>query len=580
MELKEINSLVELFFKKYEEKFPSVSEKSYEEIFLVSLKNKDLPDTNCGPYTYSWGNISIKIKVLSNYLKSIISKGDRCILLSENRPEWLISDLSIMNSGGVTVPLFTTYSESDYEYIIKDCAPKVCIVSNFDQFKKIKNFIKENTIVISIDAFDKNIKSFEYIFLKAETDLKTITKSIFSYNENLRRNDLACIIYTSGTTGNPKGVMLSHGGILSNCEGADEILNSLVKKDPPVFLTWLPLSHSYEHTVQYVQISLGAKIYYAENLEKLLANMAISKPTIMTAVPRFYQNLYSKIFINFSKQKGFKKQLIENTILLGTKILNKETLNLKEKIINFLCEKLVRKKIKKQFGGRLKAFVSGGGALDRKIGEFLNSIGLPTLQGYGLTETSPVVSCNIPGKIKIETVGPPFKTNDVKIADDGEILVKGENVMLGYWNMKKETDEIIKDGWLHTGDIGEITQDGNLKITDRKKEIIVNLGGDNISPSKIENLLCLNEKIKQSFVYGDKKTYLVALIVSENDENKKEIEFYLENLNKNLSSVEKVKKFKLIKEEFTIENRMLTPTLKLKRKKILEKYKEELEKLY
>ena len=580
MELKEINSLVELFFKKYEEKFPSVSEKSYEEIFLVSLKNKDLPDTNCGPYTYSWGNISIKIKVLSNYLKSIISKGDRCILLSENRPEWLISDLSIMNSGGVTVPLFTTYSESDYEYIIKDCAPKVCIVSNFDQFKKIKNFIKENTIVISIDAFDKNIKSFEYIFLKAETDLKTITKSIFSYNENLRRNDLACIIYTSGTTGNPKGVMLSHGGILSNCEGADEILNSLVKKDPPVFLTWLPLSHSYEHTVQYVQISLGAKIYYAENLEKLLANMAISKPTIMTAVPRFYQNLYSKIFINFSKQKGFKKLLIENTILLGTKILNKETLNLKEKIINFLCEKLVRKKIKKQFGGRLKAFVSGGGALDRKIGEFLNSIGLPTLQGYGLTETSPVVSCNIPGKIKIETVGPPFKTNDVKIADDGEILVKGENVMLGYWNMKKETDEIIKDGWLHTGDIGEITQDGNLKITDRKKEIIVNLGGDNISPSKIENLLCLNEKIKQSFVYGDKKTYLVALIVSENDENKKEIEFYLENLNKNLSSVEKVKKFKLIKEEFTIENRMLTPTLKLKRKKILEKYKEELEKLY
>jgi long-chain acyl-CoA synthetase len=485
-----------------------------------------------------------------------------------------------MNSGGVTVPLFTTYSENDYEYIIKDCAPKVCIVSNLEQFKKIKNFIKENTIVLSIDKFDENIESFEYIFLKAEIDLKTLVESVMPYNDNLRRNDLACIIYTSGTTGNPKGVMLSHGGILSNCEGADEILNSLVKKDPPVFLTWLPLSHSYEHTVQYVQISLGAKIYYAENLEKLLANMAISKPTIMTAVPRFYQNLYSKISINFSKQKGFKKKLIENTILLGTKILNKEKLNFKEKMINFLCEKLVRKKIKNQFGGRLKAFVSGGGALDQKIGEFLNSIGLPTLQGYGLTETSPVVSCNIPGKIKIETVGPPFKTNNVKIADDGEILVKGENVMLGYWNMTKETDETIKDGWLHTGDIGEITQDGNLKITDRKKEIIVNLGGDNISPSKIENLLCLNQKIKQSFVYGDKKTYLVALIVSENDENKKEIEIYLENLNKNLSSVEKVKKFKLIKEEFTIENRMLTPTLKLKRKKILEKYKEELEKLY
>jgi long-chain acyl-CoA synthetase len=308
--------------------------------------------------------------------------------------------------------------------------------------------------------------------------------------------------------------------------------------------------------------------------------MAVAKPTIMTAVPRFYQNLYSKIFLNFSKQKGFKKNLIESTIRLGIKKLKNQRLNFKEKIIDFLCENLVRRKIKSQFGGKLKAFVSGGGALDQKIGEFLNSIGLPTLQGYGLTETSPVVSCNIPGKIKIETVGPPFKTNKVKIAEDGEILVKGENVMLGYWNMKKETDEIIKDGWLHTGDIGEITKDGNLKITDRKKEIIVNLGGDNISPSKIENLLCLNEKIKQSFVYGDKKTYLVALIVSESEENINEIENCLENLNKSLSLVEKVKKYKLIKEEFTIENGMLTPTLKLKRKKILEKYKEDLEKLY
>ena len=300
----------------------------------------------------------------------------------------------------------------------------------------------------------------------------------------------------------------------------------------------------------------------------------------MTAVPRFYQNLYTKISLNFSKQKGLKKKMIESTIALGTKILNNETLNYKERLVNYFCEKLVRRKIKNQFGGKLKAFVSGGGALDQKIGIFLNSIGLPTLQGYGLTETSPVVSCNIPGKIKIETVGPPFRTNEVKIAKDGEILVKGENVMIGYWNNKKETNEVIKDGWLHTGDIGEITKDGNLKITDRKKEIIVNLGGDNISPSKIENLLVLNEKISQSFIYGDKKTYLVALIVTDNLENEKEIQLYIEKLNKDLSIVEKIKKFKLIDEEFTIENGMLTPTLKLKRKKILEKYKENLEKLY
>ena len=579
MELKHINSLVELFFKKFETKTLNDFEKS-KELFLISLKNKNFPNTLSGPYTYSWGNINTKIKVLSNYLKQIISKGDRCILLSENRPEWLISDIAIMNAGGVTVPLFTTYSENDYKYIINDCEPKVCVVSSNEQFKKIKNYIKENTIVISIDEFDNKIEFFENIFFKAIKDLKKPANDKDHYNKNLRRTDLACIIYTSGTTGNPKGVMLSHGGILSNCEGAQEILKSLVKKDLPVFLTWLPLSHSYEHTVQYVQILLGAKVFYAESLEKLLTNMSVAKPTIMTAVPRFYQNLYSKIFFNFSKQKGFKKKMIENTILLGTKTLNKEKLNFKEKIINFLCELLVRKKIKKQFGGKLKAFVSGGGALDKKIGEFLNSIGLPTLQGYGLTETSPVVSCNIPGKVKIETVGPPFKTNEIKIAEDGEILVRGENVMLGYWNMKKETNEVIKNGWLHTGDIGKITKEGNLKITDRKKEIIVNLGGDNISPSKIENLLCLNDKIEQSFVYGDKKTYLVALVISKIDENEKEIQVYIENLNKSLSSVEKVKKFKLIKEEFTIENGMLTPTLKLKRKKILEKYKEDLEKLY
>jgi long-chain acyl-CoA synthetase len=566
MELNKINSLVELFFKKYKEN-NSASNKPFLKWLKIN-KNDFL----------TWGQVEYNIRILSEYLRKNLSTGDRCVLLSENRPEWLITDIAIMNAGGVTVPLFTTYSEKDYEYIINDCKPKICIVSNDIQFKKIENFISNETRVLSIENFNEKIESVENIFEKYSKQ-ETLSVPV-DYNQEIRRKDLACIIYTSGTTGNPKGVMLSHGGILSNCEGAQEVLDSLVKNDEPVFLTWLPLSHSYEHTVQYVQISLGAKVFYAESLEKLLPNMSVAKPTIMTAVPRFYQNLYSKIFLNFSKQKGFKKKLIENTILLGTKTLNKEKLNLKQKIINFLCEILVRKKIKNQFGGKLKAFVSGGGALDQKIGEFLNSIGLPTLQGYGLTETSPVVSCNIPGKIKIETVGPPFKTNEVKIADDGEILVKGENVMLGYWNMKKETDDIIKNGWLHTGDIGEITKDGNLKITDRKKEIIVNLGGDNISPSKIENLLCLNEKIKQSFIYGDKKTYLVALIVSESEENKKEIEFYLENLNKSLSLVEKIKKFKLIKEEFTIENGMLTPTLKLKRKKILEKYKENLEKLY
>jgi len=564
MKVSEINNLLELFFERYK-----LQDKN--SIFLTPLNNNQR--------SFTWEETKNNILKLSKEISNINQKGDRCLLISENRPEWMISDLSIMLSGSITVPAYTTYVEKDYEYIINDCQPKVLIVSNQDQFSKIENILKNNTSIKKIISFeDLKIDKDKYLNFKNLNLGNNASNSPPSIID-ITRKDPACIIYTSGTQGNPKGVILSHGGILNNCEGAMEILEPIISKNSR-FLTWLPLSHSYEHAVQFVQICVGAKVFYAESIEKLIKNMNDCKPHIMTAVPRFYQNLYTKISINFSKQKGFKKKLISSTISLGTKKLNNENLTSREKLINFFCEKLVRKKIKNQFGGKLKAFVSGGGALDQKIGEFLNAIGLPTLQGYGLTEASPVVSCNIPGKIKIETVGPPFKTNQVDIAEDGEILVKGENVMLGYWNMKKETDDILKNGWLHTGDIGEITKEGNLKITDRKKEIIVNSGGDNISPSKIENLLCLDEKIKQSFVYGDKKTYLVALIVSDSEKNKKEIELYIDDLNKNLSLVERVKKIKLINEEFTIENGMLTPTLKLKRKKILEKYKEDLEKLY
>ena len=559
MDISRTNSLVELFFNRLEKT-------DKKKPFLTWLKNKD--------YQFSWGEVSEKIFKLSNKIRSLIQEGDRCILLSENRPEWLISDIAIMNAGGISVPIFTTYSASDYEYIINDCKPSIIIVSNDNQFKKIKKFVgNEVKKIISFEKLESPSLLTSDIYNENTKD-KTI-------NKNIKRKMPACIIYTSGTSGSPKGVILSHGGILSNCEGALDILQSLTKKKEPVFLTWLPLSHSYEHAVQFIQIFLGAKVFYAESLEKLISNMSEAKPTIMTAVPRFYQNLFSKININFNKQTGLKKNLINKTIELGKKILRKEKLKLSEKIINFLCHNLVRRKIQKQFGGDLQAFVSGGGALDKDVGEFLNAIGLPTLQGYGLTETSPVVSCNLPGSIKVETVGPPFKTNQVKIAEDGEILVKGENVMLGYWNKEKETNEILKNGWLHTGDIGEIDSNGYLKITDRKKDIIVNHGGDNISPSKIENFISNNEKIKQCLVYGDKKNYLVALIVVDpKDKNDLVIRNIIENLNKNLSIIEKIKKFKLIDEEFTIENGLMTPTLKLKRKKIIEKYQQELEKLY
>ena len=306
------------------------------------------------------------------------------------------------------------------------------------------------------------------------------------------------------------------------------------------------------------------------------------KPQLMTAVPRFYQNLFQKINASFNKATGLKKSLVLKMLELGTKKINKQSLTIIEKLIDIILEKIVRKKIKSQFGGELKTFVSGGGALDKEVGIFLNAIGLPTLQGYGLTETSPVVSCNPIDDIRVETVGPPFKGNEVKIASDGEILVKGENVMLGYWNNEEETKKVLKDGWLHTGDIG-IFENGYLKITDRKKDILITPGGDNISPVKIENELSNSKFIDQSIVYGDNKPYLVALLVlsdentnATNDQIKKEIE----NINKNLSRIENIKKFFIINEKFSIENGMLTPTLKLKRYKIIQKYKNEFEKLY
>ena len=558
MEIDKLNSLVELYFKKCEEVDPNRP-------FLKWLKP--------GKPAYSWGDIKERIFRLSSKIKSLIKEGDRCIILSENRPYWLISDIAVMNAGGISVPIFTTYSSNDYEYILNDCKPSLIIVSNNDQFKKIKNHVNLSELkIISFEKIDA-----ESLLIRNILNEEKYKKEI---NNELKRYMPACIIYTSGTSGNPKGVILSHGGILSNCEGAVELLETLTKKKDPVFLTWLPLSHSYEHTVQFIQIIVGAKVFYAESLEKLISNMGKAKPTIMTAVPRFYQNLFTKINMNFEKQKGLKKKLINQTLKLGKKIVKKEKLSFNEKILNFICEKLVRKKIRGQFGGNLQAFVSGGGALDQNIGEFLNAVGLPTLQGYGLTEASPVVSCNLPNLIKVESVGPPFRTNKVKIAEDGEILIKGENVMLGYWNLKEETEKAIKDGWLHTGDIGEFDKNNYLKITDRKKDIIVNLGGDNISPSKVENILCLNEFIKQSFVYGDKKNYLVAIIVTEKDINKEKIKLIIENINKSLTLIEKIKKFVLIHEEFTIENGMLTPTLKLKRKEIIKNYKQQLENLY
>ena len=522
----------------------------------------------------SWQDVSKKVISISSFLKNKgVTKGDRVMLVSEGRPEWMISDLAILGTGAITVPNYTTYTQKDFEFVLNDCQPKALIVSNSKLYK------------IILEAAKKINFTFEFIIgfekLDNVVDFQKINYHNDTINCNCNRKDPACIIYTSGTQGTPKGVVLSHGGILANCEDSKNLVEKL-KVRSPRFLTWLPLSHSYEHTVQFVQISLGAKVYYSPVIEKLLENIKIAKPHVLTAVPRFYNNLYNKMLSTAKKASNIKKKLFFKTLELGKKEFFGFKLSIIEKITNNILNSLVRRKIIKNFGGNLKAFVSGGGPLDKNVGIFLNSLGLKTLQGYGLTETSPVVSCNPVNKIKIDTVGIIFSNNEVKIADDGEILVRGENVMLGYWNNNNATNDVIKNEWLHTGDIGEIDDDGYLKITDRKKDIIVSVGGDNISPSKIENLLCLYDEIDQAYVDGDNKKFLVCLLVLNKNfvRDDKKIKEIIEETNKELMQIEKIKKFDVVDEEFTIDNELLTPTMKIRRHKIKLKYKNILENFY
>ena len=576
MQVSSFNSLNEIFFlqcEKYQKE---------DHLFFNNLNLKKFQ-------TYTWLDTSHNVLKLAKFLnEKNITKGDRVLLVSENRPEWLIADLAILLNSAITVPNYTTYTVNDFAFTINDCKPSGLIVSSTLLLKNILLAAKKinynfNFIILlnqTNDVVADNVINFSTAMEK-KIDIEE-TKIFFKkISKSLTRKDPACIIYTSGTQGTPKGVVLSHGGILKNCEGALEFLY-FIKEQQNTFLTWLPLSHSYEHTVQFVQLSLGAKIFYSESLDKLLTNLKIAKPTIMTAVPRFYTNLVNKIKINLQNQSSLKKIIFNKTLELGEKKILFKKMSFFEKFINFILDIIVRKKIKNQFGGKIKAFISGGGPLDYNVGVFLNSLGLPTLQGYGLTEASPVVSCNSIDKIKIDTVGKIFKDVEVNIAPDGEILVKGENVMLGYWNNKSETEKILRDNWLYTGDIGEIDHEGYLKITDRKKDIIVNAGGDNIAPSKIENLLANYPEIIQSYIYGDKKNFLVALIVVAKDleDRKNKIQFIIDKVNNELSIIEKIKKFIIIDDPFTIENEMLTPTMKTRRHQVKKVYGDQLEKLY
>ncbi len=540
-------------------------------------------DSNNQVISISWLETKNLTKKIHNFLANkYLGELERVLLVSENRPEWMASDIAIMSNKLICVPNYTTYTSRDFEHILNDSQPVGLIVSNKNLLQTIltaSEKIKYNfKFILCFDYFENNLIS-NLAFLNDLTDDNNDNNR--EKIKEIKRTDPACIIYTSGTQGLPKGVILSHGGILSNCEGAYELLKT-IKGPDLTFLTWLPLSHSYEHAVQFVQIILESKVFYNKSIETLLPTIKIAQPHIMTAVPRFYNNLHAKMKINLKNQSNFKQNLFNKTIQLGTKKFKNIKLSFSENIFNLILDKLVRKKVKNNFGGRLEAFISGGGPLDRQVGEALNALGLKTLQGYGLTETSPVVSCNLLNKVKVDTVGPIFPGVEVKLAEDGEILVKGENLMLGYWNNKEATEQTIKDGWLHTGDIGEFDEDNYLKITDRKKDIIVSLGGDNIAPSKIENLLTLSPEIEQACVFGEQKNYIAALLVlsSESKSSDEDIQRYIDEVNKDLTQPEKIKKFIFIDEPFSIENNLMTPTMKVRRHEVQIKYQNQIDQLF
>ncbi len=556
-------NLPQLFFSKAQENFKNQH--------LLKINN-----TTNEIESWTWSDTLRSVNKIYQFINSQnLHKEERVLLVSENRPEWMTADIAIMSNQLIAVPNYITYTSRDFEHILNDSKPKGLIVSNKNLLDTVliasKKINFELQFIICFDRFDNtNIPNLNFYDDLIEDSSIEPDKYLF-----IQRKDPACIIYTSGTQGLPKGVVLSHGGILSNCEGAYELLQTL--KEPDLtFLTWLPLSHSYEHVVQFVTLMMEAKVFYNKSIETLLPTIKVAKPHIMTAVPRFYNNLFAKMQINLKNQPQFKQNLFNQAILLGTKKLHQQKLSITEKIFDFLLDKLVRKKVLNNFGGRLKAFVSGGGPLDSRVGEALNALGLKTLQGYGLTETSPVVSCNPLHKVKVKTVGPIFPGVEVKLAEDGEILVKGENLMLGYWNNPEATKKTIIDGWLHTGDIGEFDEEGYLKITDRKKDIIVSLGGDNIAPSKLENLLTLSSDIEQACVFGEQKNYIAAIIILSADSKatKEQIDLYIEKMNTDLSQPEKIKRYHIIDEPFTIENNLMTPTMKVRRHEVEKKYSE------
>jgi long-chain acyl-CoA synthetase len=554
----------------------------------------------------TWTSVANEVRQLSAGLTSLgVTQGDRVVLVSENRPNWVIADLAIMAAGGITVPAYTTNTQDLHHHVLSDSGAKVALVSTAALAGALLPAAERagTPTLISMDRVESTEKVTVLHWDEAKARGAAAAAEVEARAAALGRDDVACFIYTSGTGGMPKGVMLSHHAILSNVRSIHLGFAPMLS-GTETFLSFLPLSHSYEHTCGlYFPISIGAEIYYAEGADTLVANMPETRPTIMTCVPRLYEVMRQRIMAGVTRQGGKKEQLFNKALHLGTRKLEGQSLGPIGWVQDKVLEKLVRDKVRERFGGRLKALVSGGAPLNPEVGTFFQALGVTLLQGYGQTESAPVVSVNLPDRIKMATVGRPLPEVEVRIAEDGEILVRGGLLMSGYWNSPEATAEVLRDGWLHTGDIGHFDDDGFLAITDRKKDLIVNSGGDNIAPQRVEGILNLEPEIAQSMVVGDKRPYLVAVLVPDDSfvaefrRAHKDAPATLEDLrrhkpfiaamrevvdraNKNLGTIEKVKRFLVAQAPFDVENGQMTPTLKVRRHIVKAAYGDELEGLY
>jgi len=555
----------------------------------------------------SWAAAARDVRRLALGLRSLgIRQGERVGLVAENRPEWIIADLAIMSAGAITVPAYVTHTIEDHRHVFANSGARAVIVSTPALSRRVlaaANQVEPLHTVIAIEpaagqASTVDLFSWDEMLARGAEQADDIGELVAT----IASDDIACLIYTSGTGGTPKGVMTTHRNILANCRGAHRVLEVLGLGDE-VFLSFLPLSHSYEHTAGMMfPISLGAQIYFAEGADTLAANMLEARPTIMTAVPRLYETLHHRIRLGVERKGGVAHKMFDQAVAVGRKRLLSQAPSIGERLLDPVLDRVVRARLRRRFGGRLKAMVSGGAPLNPEIGRFFLALGITLLQGYGQTEAGPVISCNSPARIKIDTVGPPIDGVRVRIAEDGEILVAGDNVMKGYWNDPEATTQAFEDGWLRTGDVGLIDDDGCLRITDRKRDFIKTSAGEMISPARIEGYLTLEPEIAQVMVFGDRHPYLVAVLVPDPDfvasfatqvasaadlvalaadpAFTKAVGAAVGRVNQALSPIERVRRFIIAAEPFTIANGQMTPTLKIKRHAIREVYGRALDALY